>query len=169
MKFYLLQSINTFGDADYENVENIKLFCKKPTVKELEKLIDTDCYVSDSDIEELLKGKVDYITVDSTQFVLKEFELDNKKILNNMDEELIILASATREELDSYIDGIFINDITKDKIDKEIKEIIEEQYVIEDYDNGDKALDNLLENGDVWVNDYDCVFKLVSFNTNKIK
>lgn len=179
MKLYILQGFLQETNELY----NYEVFYREPTVKDIFNALTGENYylLSEERIEESLGYmnltlsnieidllQTNSVTTDSHIYYLSIIELDNKKTLNNMNEDLHVLTYTDTTE-GSFIDEILINEITINKIDNYIINDIVDYYQKDYFKNSSEAISYLLDGKDVPILDYQGKFQWHTINTKDIR
>lgn len=160
MKLYILLEI-------YKNSEpNVNIFLQKPTLEDLKNIL---CWESDINVLlPLFNGEV-FNTCDYT-YILKEFNLDDKQVLENLDINLKLLVN---DDLNGcfYVSNIIVGDVTEDKIDDGILDNVRNNYDKKSFDNKDEAINCLFRkdkfNREYIITDNACYY-WQEYNTKNI-
>lgn len=163
MKLYLLQGVSSIQGTGDTNT--IGLFCSKPTLKNLQTIFNR-YKPTDKKLLNILDGR--YSTIGDYDYTLEIFELDNKEILTNMEEEIKVLLCNNSDGGATIVCAI-TGDITENKIPRDDLNSIKKSYSTCDFIDEDEAVEALLSGEERIITDNDDLYEWDIINTKNIK
>lgn len=164
MRLYVLCGINIYEAGERPN---LKMYYEKPTLEELKNRFGYDDSITNDTLSPLLDNMP--VEIGDYEYELIYFDLDDKKLLSNIDIDMKILTYTDRMDLGCSIENVIIdNTITEDMIDAQIISDIKDVYEIDEYQNEEEAVKELLKGCSVWLNNYNGVFEWHTINTKSI-